>query len=211
MFPRPGLLSQILKTLRFTLVDNNFTWVNKIGLRNPGILYGLENYNHNKDVLSIAIMNKDEIDVFNRIIPNETNIEINVSCPNINKQMIHDGIHVFLNPKRKWCIVKLSPICDTDLIDNYYSQGFRQFHCSNTLPVENGGASGKVLIPYTSKHIQYIQSKYKDACIIAGGGIYDYNTLMQYKHLGASHFSLSTIFFHPIYATSFLIQYYKNN
>jgi len=36
------------------------------------------------------------------------------------------------------------------LVNNYYKQGFRQFHCSNTIPVKEGGLSGTAIIPYTS-------------------------------------------------------------
>ena len=106
---RPGLISQIFKTLRYKDYNGQKMWINKIGLRNPGILYGLKHYNAEKDIISIAIMEKEEIKKFNEIIPKDTNLEINVSCPNTYKHMINDGIHVFLNPKRKWCIVKLSP------------------------------------------------------------------------------------------------------
>ena len=97
-------------------------WINKIGLRNFGILYGLKHYNLDTDIISIAIMEKEEIKKFNEIIPKDTNLEINVSCPNTEKHMINEGIHVFLNPKRKWCIVKLSPIADHKLIDSYYKK-----------------------------------------------------------------------------------------
>ena len=94
---RPGLISQIFKTLRFTDYKGQKMWINKIGLRNPGILYGLKHYNSDTDIISIAIMEKEEIKKFNEIIPKDTNIEINVSCPNTEKHMINEGIHVFLN------------------------------------------------------------------------------------------------------------------
>ena len=35
--------------------------------------------------------------------------------------------------------------------DNYYNEGFRQFHCSNTLPIKEGGASGPILKKYNQK------------------------------------------------------------
>ena len=55
------------------------------------------------------------------------NIELNVSCPNTEKHMINDGLGDFVNEQRKWCIVKLSPHADDELIDKFYKQGFRQF------------------------------------------------------------------------------------
>ena len=210
LYHRPGLFSQIFKTLRYTNYNGENMWINKIGLRNPGIKYGLKHYNKQTDIISIAIMEKNQIEKFNKIIPKDTNLEINVSCPNTDKHMISDGIHIFLNPKRKWCIVKLSPLADKKLIDNYYRQGFRQFHCSNTFPTLNGGASGKILIPYTSDLIRYINKNYSDATIIAGGGIYNYDILNNYKKLGASHFSISTLFFFPFKSINFFYNFYKN-
>ena len=46
-------------------------------------------------------------------------IELNVSCPNLNKNMISNGLKCFLNRERKWCIIKLSPLVDKKLIDTY--------------------------------------------------------------------------------------------
>ena len=71
---------------------------------------------------------------------------------------------------------------DQKLIDSYYKQGFRQFHCSNTLPTPTSGASSPILIKYNSDLIHYINKKYKDATIIAGGGIYNYSVLEKYKN-----------------------------
>ena len=85
--------------------------------------------------------------------------------------MINEGIEKFLNPRRKWCIIKLSPNTDMKLVDNYYRQGFRQFHCTNTFPTKNGGLSGQFLIPYSTKLITNIKNKYNDTIVIGGGGI----------------------------------------
>ena len=54
---RKGKWSQILKTLRYI---PGLGWVNKIGLRNPGIDYAVKNYKKGT-IVSIAIMNKCEI------------------------------------------------------------------------------------------------------------------------------------------------------
>ena len=138
--PRTGLIQQILKTFRYSFKYNG--WVNKIGLRNKGIEYGIKHYNHNKDILSIAILNEKEIPKILEILPNETNIELNISCPNVNKSLAHNKLSEFINSQRDWCLIKLSPTVDMKLVDNYYKQGFRQFHCSNTIPVKEGGLSG---------------------------------------------------------------------
>ena len=207
-YSRDGLFLQILKTLRYDFTYNG--WINKIGLRNKGIDYGLQHLKNN-EILSIAILNKEEIPLFLKKIPINTNLEINISCPNAEKKMINEGIQDFLNNQRKWCIIKLSPNTDFNLIDYYYKLGFRQFHCSNTLPTKNGGLSGKSIIPYNKKLINYINKKYKDCIIIGGGGITKYEDLLLYKNMGAHHFSFSTVVFCPYLFCKLYYNIYKNN
>ena len=194
---REGLYQQIFNTLHYSSKYNG--WVNKIGLRNKGIDYAINIYNksNNDNIYSIAILNKKEIPILIQKIPDKMNIELNVSCPNLDKKMIYDGLSSFLNDNRKWCIIKLSPNIDHNLIDLYYKQGFRQFHCSNTLPIKEGGLSGKTLTPYTEKLITYIKKKYPDAELIAGGGVQKWEDAINYYKLGANHISVSTICFNP--------------
>lgn len=208
--PRSGLFSQIIKTLRYSFQDKG--WINKIGLRNPGIDVAIQKYNCDTDkttIYSIAILNSDEIPKFLEKIPDNMNLELNVSCPNAEKKMIATGLSGFLNDKRRWCIIKLSPKTKHEMIDNYYKQGFRQFHCSNTLPTLHGGLSGPKLIPYTSNIVTYIKQKYPETEVIAGGGIQNTQQIYNYKVLGANHFAISTIFFHPILTSKFFYSFYK--
>lgn len=192
--PRTGLIMQVLRTLRYSFEHNG--WINKIGLRNPGIDYAIKNYKKNS-IVSVAILNKEDIPKLVKKIPDDMNIELNISCPNAEKKMITEGIENFLNKKRTWCIIKLSPTTDMKLVDNYYKQGFRQFHCSNTYPTPAGGLSGKFLIPYSTKLINNIKSKYSDTTVIGGGGITSKEEIEIYKKAGADHFSVSTLFFNP--------------
>ena len=105
--PRSGLFLQIIKTLRYSFKQGG--WINKIGLRNKGVDYAIENYNPKRDIISIAILKKSEINKFLEKIPNDMNLELNISCPNINKHLICNNLQKFLNNKREWCIIKLSP------------------------------------------------------------------------------------------------------
>ena len=198
--PREGLVTQIIKTLRFSFEHNG--WINKIGLRNKGLEYGIKNYNQNTDILSIAIMNESEIKPILNMLPKKANIELNVSCPNVEKELNDNNIGQFLNPEREWCAVKISPLTTKETIDKYYKLGFRQYHCCNTLPVENGGLSGPSLIPYVCKQIETIKS-YPNTTIVGGGGIQNIETLDIYKKLGATYFSISSIFFNPIKCVRF--------
>lgn len=200
---RPGKWMQILKTLRYNFILGG--WVNKIGLRNPGIDYAIETYKEG-EIISIAILDEKEIKPLENKIPKNMNIELNVSCPNTDKHMINKGLKVFLNSKRKWCIIKLPPINYEKDFNRYYKEGFRQFHLSNTLPIKEGGLSGPILKPFTSKNIINIRRNYKDCTIIAGGGIRSIKDMNDYKELGANHFSVSSICFNPV---SFIFLYMK--
>ena len=197
--PREGLLMQIIKTLRYSLKHEG--WVNKIGLRNKGIDWALEKYPNtkNNEILSIAIIETEDINTLLKKIPKATNIEINVSCPNIKKDIKKtNNLSSFLNNERRWCIIKLSPFEYRETIDHYYKQGFRQFHCCNTLPTNKGGLSGKNLKPHSLRMVKYIRENYDDAEIIGGGGIQTLNDINDYKKAGANHFSISTLCFNPI-------------
>ena len=136
-----GLLLQILKTLRYSFEKQG--WINQIGLRNKRIDWAIKKYKFDKQaIVSIAIMNRNEIDILNKKIPDTMNLELNISCPNVKNNLIHDDLYKFLNSERKWCSIKLSPLTDISLIDKYYKQGFRKFHCCNTLPTKYDGLSG---------------------------------------------------------------------
>lgn len=153
-------------------------------------------------------MDQKEIKPIVDKIPDDMNIELNVSCPNTDKHMINKGLKVFLNKKRDWCIIKLPPINYQEDFDRYYNEGFRQFHLSNTLPTKYGGLSGPLLKPYTKKNIQYIRKFYPDCIIIAGGGIRSIKDIYEYKNVGADHFSVSTLFFNPFKTFSFISSIY---
>ncbi len=192
---RPGKWSQIFKTLRYIPHLNG--WVNRIGLRNPGIDYAIKTYKKGQ-IISIAIMDEKEIKPIVNKIPENMDIELNVSCPNTNKHLINKGLKVFLNKKRDWCIIKLPPIHCREDFDRYYEEGFRQFHVSNTLSTKHGGLSGPLIKPYTENNIQYIRKFYKNCVIIAGGGIRCTKDIENYRSYGADHFSISSLCFNPI-------------
>ena len=206
--PRPGKWGQILKTLRYSYVYNG--WINKIGLRNEGLVSALKKFDNSKSIMSIAILKHEEVKKIEKIIPKDLNIELNVSCPNLNKSLIKNDLHIFLNDQRKWCIVKLSPLESKESIDNYYNQGFRQFHVSNTLPTRRGGVSGKELQPFTNKHIDYIKSKYDDVIVIGGGGVRTKNDAINYINRGANYVSVSTLCFSPFSFMKFYYNMLKN-
>jgi dihydroorotate dehydrogenase len=206
---RDGLFMQILKTLRYSFEHKG--WINKIGLRNKGIDWAIKDFENNKScVYSIALFNENEIDKIVSKIPNNMNVEINVSCPNVEKSVVNEGLHKFLNKERKWCIIKLSTKTPYNLIDSYYNQGFRQFHCCNTVPITQGGLSGRSIQPYSFKMANYIKTKYPNTEVIGGGGIQTTQDIVNYKTNGCSHFSVSTLLFNPYKFGKFYLNHIHN-
>ena len=213
--PRGGKWRQIFKTLRYSWKHG--CWCNKIGLRNPGIDWAIQNYKKGT-ITSIAILDINDIKEFKKRIPDDMNLEINISCPNVEHKLVCDEIECFINDKREHTIVKLSPIDTVELVDQLYLKGFRQFHFSNTLPTKliddckyQGGMSGSVLIPYTSKLVRETRERYDDVQIIAGGGIHNIDVGEGYMNLGANHISVSSILFHPLRFTRFYFNWVMKN
>ena len=104
--PRSGRLTQILKTLRYVPTEAGWAWRNQLGLRNPGIFKGIENTPW-YSVMSIASLEPNDWKILYEIVPKNMSVELNISCPNVNK---HPNLtKAFAKDKRKWCIVKVPP------------------------------------------------------------------------------------------------------
>lgn len=204
--PRDGLFLQILKTLRYSADHQG--WVNQIGLRNRGLDYAVRTYSKG-EVVSIAIQDAKQIPEIVQRIPSSMDIELNVSCPNVGTSIVQytPKLKSFLNDKRTWCIVKLPPQLPMHSIDAYYNDGFRQFHCCNTLPSQDGGVSGPTLRPYVLQMVKNIKSKYPDTTVIAGGGVRDVKSAQDYNDNGADHISISTLCFNPVLMSLFVYEY----
>ena len=190
---RTGRIIQIAKTLRYTKKG----WVNKIGLRNPGVEFGITKYRED-EVFSIAGIEKEDWKIFAEKIPENFNIEINMSCPNIDKHYT-EGIEEFAPDTREWFIGKISPVTTFKELDKFIETfKFKQIHACNTLPIDRGGLSGKELIPYTTKFIKYLKFNFPKIEIIAGGGIDSNEDIEYYKNIGADHVSFGTVCFNPL-------------
>ena len=187
--PRPGRFKQVLKTLRYTKDG----WVNKLGLKNQGIEYGLKNP---RDVMSIAAIEMRDWHELYEKIPKHANVEINLGCPNTTPN-IWPGFASFTRSPRRWCIAKIPPTFMNDEIDFLVNSGFKQIHASNTLPVPQGGLSGKKIMPHTLRILKYIKKVHPHVEVIAGGGIYTKEDIRGYHDYGADHFSLGTVCFTP--------------
>ena len=198
--PRPGRIKQIIRTLRYVRTDAGWSWRNKLGLRNPGLQAGMRSTNFKKILSVAAIDNTDWTTIFNAI-SKERNIELNVSCPNLESHKDTTSWKDFdkfaTKMNNEYCIVKIPPDATNKFIDRIVEMGYKQIHASNTLPTEQGGLSGKILIPYTLDIIRYIKLKYPYVKIIAGGGVTTKADVKTYTDAGADHISLGSICFTP--------------
>ena len=202
MKSRGGLLKRLWKiatTLRYNSVYRG--WTNKLGLPNPGILVGVRKTSLN-EILSIGEVESGDFKKIANIVSDEQSVEINLSCPNIehNSKLSWDDTRLFTkSSKRKFCIVKVSPLTTVDELKFLIEEiGFKQIHCCNTLPVKEGGLSGKTLRPYVNKMIKNIRDNWGESIeIIAGGGVENHQHVNDYLSLGANHISLGTICFTP--------------
>ena len=75
----------------------------------------------------------------------------------------------------------------------YMERGVRKWHFSNTLPISQGGWSGKTLMTYNAKLIKFVLGEDKCAKIIGGGGVTSMSDVRFYRDLGCSGVSLGTV------------------
>jgi dihydroorotate dehydrogenase len=190
---RPGLIKQVVKTLRPTKDG----WVNKIGLRNPGIK-SIKDFSEN-EIYSVLGHSEYEWHLIRQVIPEKMNVEINLGCPNTNAYTITPhNLERYLS-KFNRVIVKLPP---TPAIFNLARMvqeiGVEYLHISNTLPTPAGGLSGRKLKDINLGSIEAIKILFPKLHIIGGGGIHTIDDLIDYKDAGAKFFSISTMCFSPI-------------
>ena len=187
--PRPGLLKQILKTLRYSFHYNG--WTNKLGLRNPGIETAINKYyqNPSRRIISLYGFNKGEWETLAKYTRGMKQ-ELNLSCPNVENKFHNTGCPVELFPD---AILKMSPLTTEEEIVMYMERGVRRWHFSNTLPVSQGGLSGKTLMQYNRKLIKFTLSEDKRAKVIGGGGVTSMSDVRFYKDLGCIGVSLGSV------------------
>ena len=190
LLSRPGLLKALLKTLRYSFHHKG--WTNRLGLRNPGIEKGINKYyvQPHRRIVSIYGFNYGEwktLAEYTRGI----RIELNLSCPNVGiKGNIGCPIELF---DTGHVIVKMSPLTTENEIVSYMERGVRKWHFSNTLPISQGGLSGKTLMTYNAKLIKFVLGEDKCAKIIGGGGVTSMSDVRFYRDLGCSGVSLGTV------------------
>ena len=191
---RKGLIWHTARSLR----PVKGGWRNQIGFRNPGLSNVIIN---KRDTYSIAALDSDWSSFISQMpYSHPTSIEINVGCPNVGSYSISDDeVKSFVRCVELGYIrnlsVKLSPTSTNngDYVKRLCDLGINNFHLSNTISTPKGGISGRQLKDINLYKVEKI-AKIFTGRIIAGGGIYDRQDVIDYRNVGATDFSISTVY-----------------
>lgn len=206
---RPGRVWRVLKTVRYRRRQR--AWVNKIGLRNPGIDWLAQRVSRERcdvsdKIVSIHGFDEDQwmklLEKIAAIRPMA--VELNMSCPNVGEidwppplfnRAVATGLIV---------VVKLPPVNYDVMVKQAVEAGVRTFHCCNTLPIPEGGMSGKPLQPKSLDCIRDLRSKPfgSDLTLIGGGGVYEVGDIKTFAEAGADRVALGTKTMNPFYLLS---------
>lgn len=208
----PGAIKRlwrVLKTVRYSITLRAF--VNRLGLPNPGIDWLLSRENLAQRVagaiISVHGFNTDEWDaLFVRLMQKELSrlrevplLELNVSCPNVRDDPTRWPA-VFESAQRVTGltpVVKLPPIRWERLAAMAVDAGIQHFHACNTLPVDQGGMSGKPLKRMSLSVVEALRNRYPAATIIGGGGITSDADVQEYRDAGADCFAVGSALLWP--------------
>ena len=184
--PREGLIYHTLRSLR----PIRGGWRNQIGFRNKGI----GNITIQPDyVYSICGLNYAEWEILLYTIPQGTKVELNLSCPNVSDASINTNLlEEFLN-KFPALSVKIRYDISEAFANLLYDTGVKTIHTSNTIPTDRGGLSGKPLKKLNMSCVESLAKMSFDS-LIAGGGIYSKQDVVDYRNAGATDFSISTVY-----------------
>lgn len=199
--PRPGLW-RVLTTLKKT--ENG--WVNNVGLRNPGIAKA------KSGIISIAELKAGDFDLMLSILadnPAVDSIEFNISCPNADVLNISRAVLDKANILFDNVIVKIPHVLSDDKLFKLLDTGDFIIHVSNTKQTDSGALSGTELVCRNLSSISKIKKYQPERKVLAGGGIYNLDTLLDYKDVGAEYFSLSTILLNPFKTFNIINKFYK--
>ena len=217
--PRGGRVGQMIRTLRY--YPRIKAWVNRIGLRNPGIGWLQKKVYAGKIDLADKLVSIHGFDEAQWIELLETTaqlkplgIELNMSCPNVGEVSWPASLFQRAAEFEKLpgagavlpgvVVVKLPPVNYAGMADAAVQAGLTSFHCCNTLPVPAGGLSGPPLKPVAMQCIADLRARpYGDRLhILAGGGIRTAEDIDDYARVGADSFAVGTKLMNPWYLVS---------
>ncbi|MEM9882743.1 MAG: hypothetical protein AAF800_07485 [Planctomycetota bacterium] len=202
---RPGRPWRILKTVRY--YPRLKAWVNRIGLRNPGLGYVEKKVARGKLDLADKVVSVHGFDAgewtnllerIRKLRPMA--VELNMSCPNVGQIDWPETLFADAVAAGVPTIVKLPPVNYEQMADSAYEAGVRAFHCCNTLPVPGGGLSGAPLKPVALRCVRDLRARPwgDDVLIVGGGGVYAADDLDDYRDAGVDAFAVGTLTMNPV-------------
>lgn len=173
-------------------------WVNRIGLRNPGI-DSVRPEAARGCILSVHGFTPQEWEVLldrARHLRPEA-LELNISCPNVGEVTWPDSLFADAVSTGVPVIVKIPPIRYQPLARAAAEAGITWFHATNTLPVPGGGMSGAPLKPLSLEAVAWLRARLPHAGIIGGGGISNGQDIADYAGAGADAFAVGSYAMRP--------------
>lgn len=200
--PYGGRLARIILTLRYSPTFQS--WKNKLGLKNPGVEWLRQKVHAKKIDVSDRIvsiygwtMGEWESLVAAMADIKPMAVEVNASCPNVDKPPFTQELFTMLNRLGLRTIVKIPPIGYRSIVEMAISAGITTFHATNTLPTPKGGLSGKALLPVALDVVKDLRLHYPNIVIIGGGGITDVDDALKFLERGANHVAIGSMLFNP--------------
>ncbi|MBN8645809.1 MAG: hypothetical protein J0L61_11295 [Planctomycetes bacterium] len=208
---RPGRVWRIVRTVRYSPFLN--AWVNKIGLRNPGIDWlagrvkdGRARVDH--ALVSVHGFNDAEWDRLTGVASGlgALGVELNMSCPNVGHvnwpEWLFERAVSRCSSAGCVLVVKLPPVNFEVMVERALGAGVRALHCCNTIPVPAGGVSGKPLKPVAIQCIGRVREVaarggHAGLTIIGGGGVTTPGDIDDYANAGATRAAIGTKCFNP--------------
>lgn len=124
-------------------------------------------------------------------------VEINASCPNVDKPSFTAEIFNLAMRTGVPVIVKIPPVFYQKIVEMAYGEGVRYFHACNTLPSPKGGISGKPLLLISQGVVRWLRETYPSVGIIGGGGVTSAADARAYRLSGADHVAIGSMLMFP--------------
>ncbi|MDP4014481.1 MAG: hypothetical protein U0990_08130 [Candidatus Nanopelagicales bacterium] len=195
---RPAAFGRALLTVRY--YRRLGAWVNRIGLRNPGIDRLGDGPRIQQSIVSIHGFEPADWTYLLRRIAKITPlaVELNISCPNVGEMSWPSTLFDDALATGVPVIVKLPPIRFEKLAGDAAASGVTWFHACNTLPVPRGGMSGAPLLPLSIACVRWLRSELGlEAMIIGGGGIRSPQDVEEFAAAGADRFAIGSLAMRP--------------
>ncbi len=212
---------RVLKTVRY--YPRLDAWVNKIGLRNPGIDWLVEKVKRPNVAAEVAasvvsihgFSASDWYTLLDKVaLAGPAAVELNMSCPNVGELSWPEDLFKrarALEPAgeggaaKRRVIVKLPPVRYEAMVTAALEAGLACFHACNTLPVRGGGMSGRPLQPLSLACVRWLRQEtqgHGSVDLIGGGGVREPDDVDRFAQAGADRVALGTKLMHPRYLRS---------